>query len=410
MKKIRESKGAKILMVLLVLVLLHMNLGVLHAGEEKDLILVLDTSLSMIGYGGKNILAMVKKSLSQFIHQLDDGDSITFITFDTRVRVYPTVFIDNSNDKDIINKYISIVEANGKWTYTMEMIKTVLQKAQELEEKEKDRQRLIVILTDALDDPPPEMRKNRLNINDVTGAYQGKDWFIYFVNLGDLKKNKRMIQTQEVLKKRVSKYTKIIDAEENLQKSIEEDLKTDVERMTIEKRMDDEKDEDGGFSFLYLLLLLLLIAIVALLIYYFRQIYGWISEFLSDLFSTIFTGRFMGLIGALSGSLSGVKLTGKLEYWDHTIIQPYINTFNITKQQIKELTIGRDSSCTLRISDIEIRKPFTIVAQKDSGTVKLNVQESEGSHVDYINKDPGGFLENGDMFKVANYTFRYLLD
>ena len=62
------------------LILLGTGFQPLAAGEQKDLILVLDTSLSMAGLcpGCRNIFAVVKKSLDGFVEKLEDGDSFTF--------------------------------------------------------------------------------------------------------------------------------------------------------------------------------------------------------------------------------------------------------------------------------------------------------------------------------------------
>ena len=401
MKKIIDSKGIKFSIVLFLFFFFLLKSGVSHAREDRDMILVLDTSLSMVGYGGKNILSRVKKSLKKFVDQLEDGDSITFVTFDTSVKVYPIVYTKDDNDRDIIKKYLTMVEARGKWTYTMKMVNRVLKEAQELEDKEKDRQRIIVILTDALDDPPPYKRKHRLNIKDVAGSYQGKDWFIYFIDLGEFKKNKRMMEIQQELKKSVTEYTKIIDAKKSLEKGIEEDLKEDVEEMIIRKkekekdrereRVIKEKEREGEKErkrdtrfaitplLIPLLIIILGIAIVLLLIF-------------------------------LLKSLFRIKVMGKLDYWDHTVIEPYIGTFNMTNFNTREIRVGRSSECQLNIRDIEITEPFTIKAVRDQGEIKHALVGGADFNIEYVNRDAGNFLANGDMFKVSNYTFKYIAD
>ena len=92
---------------------------------NKDVVLVLDTSLSMIGYQGRNIMDDVKKSVYTYIDSLQDGDRVTFVTFDEDVKIYPQVVIDDQNDRDIVKKYISVTEAKGQWTYTLKMLQTV---------------------------------------------------------------------------------------------------------------------------------------------------------------------------------------------------------------------------------------------------------------------------------------------
>ena len=71
--------------------------------KSKDLILVIDTSLSMVGYGGKNIMPLVKQSLPKFIDQLESDDSFTLVTFDTEIKIYPTVYIKHKSNKEKIS-------------------------------------------------------------------------------------------------------------------------------------------------------------------------------------------------------------------------------------------------------------------------------------------------------------------
>ena len=391
MKRIMNSNKLLILSIIFIFVVFINNCGSngSSSGGSKDLIVVLDTSLSMVGYGGKNILSRVKKSLSGFIKQLNDGDSFTFITFDTTVKTYPTVYIDNNNDKTIISKYLSLIEAKGAWTYTMEMVDRVLKEAQTLENKDKDRQRVIVILTDALDDPPPGKRKNRLLIKDVAGAYKGKDWFIYFINLGDLKKNKGLVQLQKELKQ-VSGFTKIIDAEKSLEKSIQEDLKASVDKMIVEKSKiiehRDDKDTEGvSTSFakfwssvlLPLLLFLIIAGIIVFLVFFFKRLFE-------------------------------VAVIGRLEYWDHTVIEPNIRIFDMSAFNIREIKVGRSIDCQLKISDIDISKPFAIKAVGKQGEGRCIVVVEGDYEIEFVNKDASATLENNDIFRIANYSFKYL--
>ncbi|MCU0822180.1 MAG: VWA domain-containing protein, partial [Spirochaetes bacterium] len=228
---------------------------------------MVDTSLTMIGRGeGHNILPQVKQSLPKFINELEEDDSITFMTFETNVNPYPTIYINDDNDKDIINKYISTIEAKGKWTYTSLMLKTVMEKAQELEDKGPDRQRIIVIMTDTLDDPPPGMRGDRLKINTVEGTkkYSEKDWFILLMNFGEAKKNKNLAKQLAG----ISKYSKIIDAtaggitkKELVQNAIENGIKQNIEELAA------KKDEDNYPVNTILIAVIIIIILLAALFY-----------------------------------------------------------------------------------------------------------------------------------------------
>jgi hypothetical protein len=362
----------KIILILFVVIFVLGHYGVGHANESKDMILVLDTSLSMVGYGGKNIFDQVKSSLSRFIDKLEEGDSITFMSFDTEVKIYPRVVVNDANDKEILKKYLSVVEAKGAWTYTMEMIKNVLRTAQELETKEKERQKVIVILTDALDDPPPHQRKHKFNIKEIASAYGGKDWFIFLVNLGDLKKNKRLVEVQKEFEKSVSPYTKIIDAEKSPEKGIEKDLKKHIESSVEEKRL-----RERSFLASPYFIGIVVIVIVLLVLFYLKR-------------------------------LSELKVRGKLEYWNHELLDPYIENFDLTRQNVKTVPIGKGIGCLLNIRDIEISEPFKIEAEREKGKIQYSVVGGEGYTIDFVNREPGEFIQDGDMFKVSNYTFKYL--
>ncbi len=367
-KKIKTL--TKILSIFAFLILLlQVQAGPLAADESKDLILILDTSLSMVGYGGRNILPQVKKSLPKFIDQLEEDDSITFMTFDTNVKVYPTIYIDDDNDKDILNKYISVIDAKGKWTYTSLMIKHALQKAQEMEERDEDRQRIIVVMTDAIDDPPPGMQRDRLNIKKIAKPYKEKDWFVFLMNFGDIKKNEKLAKEL----KKLTKYTKIIEPSKvtkgEVQDAIEKDLKKNIEKMA-------EKKEEDGSSIGTIFIVILIIGIVLLALYYLKR-------------------------------YADLKVSGKLEFWDHTIIAPYNRDYDLTKQESKMITVGKKGN--VRIDELEINDPFIISAVRDEGEVKNSIQAGKGYNIKFVNRDPGSFLQNGDIFKVENYTFKYTL-
>lgn len=346
----------------------------LEAAGSKDLILVVDTSLTMVGKGGgRNILPQVKESLPKFINQLEEDDSISFMTFETNVNMYPTIYIDDENDKDIINKYISAIEAKGKWTYTSLMLKNVLGKAQELEDKDPERQRVIVIMTDSLDDPPPGMRQDRLRIDKVEGTkkYSEKDWFILVMNFGEAKKNKNLARQLAG----ISKYSKIIDAtkkditkKEQVQDAIEKGLKENIEELTAKK-------DEGTYPINTILIAVIIIAILLAALFFLKR-------------------------------MAELKVYGKLDYWDHTMISPYQKTFDLTKQNTRGIVIGKQGN--LRISEIEINAPFIITAVRDNGEIKNAIISGKGYNIEFANRDPGRFLQGGDIFKVANYTFRYV--
>ena len=372
------------------------------ASDDKDLILIVDTSLSMAGLapGSNNILPQVKKSLPQFIDQLGDDDSITLITFDTTVKVYPTVYIEDDKNKESLIEYINNIKANGAWTYTGEMMRVAFRKAAELEAKDDSRQTVLVMMTDTIDDPPPGKINDRLNIKNIAKNYKDKSWFIFFMNFGDaIKSNPKLAKLQKDLKTNISKYTNVMDVKSSLESepgaknktagktskttdtSSDKSIKTSIEKDLSEniKKMAEKKIEignKGSFPFKTLIIALIIIALLLAILYYIK-------------------------------THSGLKVTGSLEYWDHTMISPYFENYNLTKQNVKEILIGPKGACNLTIRDIEIINPFKIFATRVNSEVKNTLQAGKGYIIEYVNKEPNGYLKNGDMFKIANFTFKY---
>ena len=338
--------------------------------KSKDLILVIDTSLSMAGYGGKNIMPLVKKSLPQFIDQLDDNDSITLVTFDTEVKMYPTVYIKHKSNKEILNKYISMVEAGGKWTYTMAMITAVFDKAKKLQAENPDREQVIIIITDAIDDPPPHALQHRYDVKKIAKQYSGNEWFIFFVNLGQIQKDSHLAKVQKDIKENISQYTKVIDAKESFDKVITQDLKKDIDAMAKVKEINTRP-----FYMHPLFVILLAIALLIVLLLLLRR-------------------------------ASQLKVKGSLEYWNNELLDPNVEKVNLTAKNSRTITIGKDSHNLIRIHDLALRTPIVLKATNVEGKVKCQLIAPENT-VQFVNRDAGDILNDGDMFKIANFTFKY---
>jgi hypothetical protein len=333
------------------------------ARQAKDMILVLDTSYSMSGSRGKNIIGQVKKSMVPFIDQMEKGDSITFVTFDTTVRQYPIIYIKGKKDKEDLKKTVATIEAKGLWTFTQEMVRSVLDVAARLEAKDKDRQRVIVVMTDALDDPPPSRMRDRFDIRKI--STRDKDWFIFLVNLGEVK-DPKLVRMQKQLMA-VSKYTKVIDVPQP-GKTLDTDLTKNVEGM------EETKKQDRMTMLMYTLIPLALILLV----------------FLFFLLKRTLTA----------------KVAGKLDYWNHTLIEPTVKNFDLTKQNKGKITIGKVGGNTFTIKDLESMQPFVMDARKDKGRVVYEIIWGGGT-VEFMKRAADGTISDGDVFKIANYMFCY---
>ncbi|HRZ26650.1 MAG TPA: VWA domain-containing protein [Spirochaetota bacterium] len=340
------------------------------ASSNKDVILILDTSYSMIGSGGgykaKNIFEDVKGSIASYIDNLEDGDRVTFMTFDTAVRVFPTIFVDDDNDRDILKKYISMTQAKGLWTNTYYMIQAAFSKAESLEtEEDNDRQIVIVVMTDGIDDPAPDSLDKRLNIKEISSRYSNKDWWVYLVNLSELRQTKKVAILKKELDK-VTKHATIIEAGKDPAKGIQQDLQKDIE----------DKDTGTGDIILTILLVLIIIAAILGLIYFFTR-------------------------------YSSLRVTGILEYWSSEVLDPYITNVNLTKKGARTVYVGKGFDSTVTIRDIQINVPFEISAVRVEKRAMLKISTRGSYSIDFVNKEQGQYLESGDIFKVSNYTFKY---
>lgn len=327
----------------------------------KEVILVLDTSYSMAGKGGQNIIGQVKKSIDKYIDELESGTSVTFITFDEDVKVYPSVTVNSKNDRDILKKYISVTEVKGKWTYTLKMIQTVFERA-ELVQRE-GRQPLIVVMTDGLDDPPPSNRSKHLLMKDISKKFNDKDWWIFFVDFSTLKSNQKLAFKDELQK--VSKNTMILKGDKNPEKAINQDLKAEV------KKLDDRRGPG------VLMIVLLIVAVAAAL----GGVYAW--------------------------RMSQLKVAGRIEYWNNEVVRPVVESHNLTRHRARAVAIGRGMDCTLKIQEFEYKTPFVIAAVRQSGKIVPAVFPGKGWKIEFVNREYDGTLVDGDIFKAGNYTIKY---
>jgi hypothetical protein len=358
----KSLKSIILLFTVLMAVQLVLVPNVIMAKQSKDIILVLDTSMSMIGQdGGKDILGRVKKSISDYIDQVADGDRVTFVTFDTDVRIYPAVYVDDDNDRDILKKYITMTEATGLWTYTYRMITRVLESAEKLEKKE-NRQTEIVVMTDAIDDPPPGDKK--FNFAEFAGKYGKKsNMWIYILSFTDLAKS-------EAAKKMEKDLGLISDNVKVIQTGLPEKAK---EELMAEEKIQEAKGRN-------ILIPIIIIAACILLL-------------LALLF---FIKR-----------LQDLKVSGKLEYWNNEIIEPYMQHFDLARRPAREIMVGKGLGCLLNIRDIDIKKPIIIKAIRHEGAVRMSVIDNDSARVELVNREADGLLQDGDVFKLGNYTFKY---
>jgi hypothetical protein len=374
--KIRRCFYAIILVIQAFSFVLLSSSGAVAASSNKDVILVLDTSLSMRGFGGggaRDIFETVKNSVNGYIdNQLQDGDEVTFITFDNDVKIFPWVMIDDQNDRDILKKYISMTEAHGAWTHMLVMLQKVFALAKTRTDENTDagkkREIVIVIMTDGIDDPPPG--KEGIDLKSVAEQYQGHDsWWIYVVNLARMEQTDKISSSLQQFASNlqtVSSRTMILDGTDP-DKAINEDMRRDMERR--------------GFIQQKLIPALAVLLALAVLI-----------------------GLFIYL------RLKKREIKGSLEYWNHELLKPEVYRADLTPLRAREIIVGRVLGCNVKLRDYESRVPFSLKAKSVKGEMVLVISHGEGLEVAFKNKENDGTVNSGDIFTASNFSFRYLAE
>ncbi len=203
-------------------------------------------------------------------------------------------------------------------------------------------------------------------MKDIADKHQGKDnWWIYFVDLSVLKKNKKLSAEKEKLRQQLQKVSK---------KSAIIDAGTDPE-LGIKEVKDHERMNEG-FWVPLILGILIFIAIILILLFVKKQ--------------------------------KALKVTGRLEYWNNEVLNPFIENFDLTRHMAKEVMIGNKLTCHLNITDLESHSPFIIKAVwGPDKEVALELVPGESNVVEFKNRDADGFIQEGDVFIVNNFTFKY---
>lgn len=347
--------------------------GNLKTAGNKDVILVLDTSLSMVGYQGRDIFESVKESVYKYIDtSIQDGDRVTFITFDQDIKIYPQVIIDDRNDRDIVKKYISVTQAKGQWTHTLKMLQSVFTLADQLTKEnaqkttELKRNVVIVIMSDGLDDPPPSLRKDAFSLKAISDQFAGNDWWIYLVNLDAMQKSPKIMEALGKFKDQLSKVsanTQMLDGSDP-NAAINEQLRKDIERREREQFY---RLLAGVAVFLIVLIIIILIIV----------------------------------------KITAIKIKGRLEYWNHELLKPDVLTLSLTNYAKKQIFVGRTHECMARIREYESRMPFSLKAVRKKGKIMIKIDHPEGLEVGFKNREADGYLLDGDVFSASNMSFRY---
>lgn len=163
-----------------------------HRGSV-DWILVLDTSASMHGAGGSaNIFDRVKTTISDFIRNTRQGDSVALYTFDRDTSLRSHVRINGELDKSELIRTVDGLTSNGDRTHTGKAIHDALERAAELRNRSDAAQRTvsIVLFTDGLEDVRGLV--NPISIPSNISLIPQNPPYLFFVSLGAVEHERQL--------------------------------------------------------------------------------------------------------------------------------------------------------------------------------------------------------------------------
>ena len=168
----------------MVLVLAALNIRAQSRGAV-DWILLVDTSKSMRGVGGtKDIFADVKDSVSTFIREANDGDSVSIYSFDRDVQFRGSSDIRGEFDRTEMLKIVDRLKAEGDRTYLGGAIATGLDRSEAmLQRNDTTRTRSVVLFTDGKEDVRGVANPVAIGSN-IQRVQTSKPW-VFFVSMGD---------------------------------------------------------------------------------------------------------------------------------------------------------------------------------------------------------------------------------
>lgn len=327
--------------------------------RPQDYILVIDTSGSMSL--GERVIEKIKANIEDFTSDLELGETITLLGFDSNPRFYKTYKIQSDADRERPARKVRSLFARGAYTDMEAMLYSVSALSKKL--KTPGRQLVLVVMSDGKDDPPPWKRsKNRKKLKLETLKKSNWFWgiweepYIYYVSLGKLQDDK-LIEGLTQIAPRVQSI---------------KDSKT-AGLGEVSKDIEEELSLRSALAFLSGLFLLALLAL------------------------------------GLRWFLRPHKLRGVLEYYDVDVGPSLKGSFRLTKLNAHKFSIGRKTGAQLKIRGFGSSENFVL---KSTSFKKLPCLRPQKKYLEHIHFKRSRFeskslISPGDQFEAGNYLFEY---
>lgn len=359
--------------------------------RSKDMFLIIDTSLSMAGVGPTarrlgmgDITKKVKKSSLKFIKDLKVGDSFTLVSFDTKTRFYKTITIKNIKDKKKIVPLIMKLISKGKDTYTSNMVKDVIKKVREFEKKFPNRDRIIIIMSDGLDDPPRTQTEQRLNLRQDQRVKRktGAPLFVYYLHLSPRPITSDQRRRLDAMREGREGQTVVTQADPSRGNNQAIDRAVDNTRQNYSNDLNRGLSKKSFFAANWWWLLLILLGLLFLL-------FMFISK----------------RKGAGGKKKSKSKMIGFIVYSDKKSNVQEETVFNMSSVKRGYVKIGVSTDDDIKLRNLYGFRGIRIVGDKTGGRNGFTLSEEDFKKINIVGQKKEGVLSYEDSFEIENYLF-----
>ncbi len=369
--------------------------------EEKKRIITrieffffIDTSGSM---AGKTFL-QIKKKFSEFYSLFREGDIIYIASFDEKPILQIKIeSYQPASTPEQINSIIDNLKPVGQYTDFRELISFIYevlnQADQEFQKYEREfqnqrdkpeikRKQFIIVLTDGIDDP--KEKRKRIDI----GQYKSQetlsvvDKYVYYLNFANQKS-----ETLEKDLKTITPQTKVMEqhpkSDEKSEKSeIISEVKEDITEnlKTVDKQNTNFQKLMMISYFLNQKLLMILSVPILFLI------------FILFLLKFFFTRPF---------------LKGEIIFYEAGMHPSTGKTVKLDRFEHKNLTIGTDYSCLIRIKSNDFPSKIIFKAKQKKESFYFKVPSRFINQIQFLVQKTPKIIQPGDKFKINNYIFEY---
>jgi hypothetical protein len=153
---------------------------------EKDYVIVIDVSTSM-----QDVFDEVKRLTKQTISQAKPGDNVAIITFGERATLLDRRLVRGKADIDALQTEVDALYPTDYATYLNSGMEKSLGELRYLFEKNPDRERVLLWLSDDKDNPPAQLAEGYISLDKLREKNErfepGREWFAYQAPLSEVK-------------------------------------------------------------------------------------------------------------------------------------------------------------------------------------------------------------------------------